>query len=58
MISEIISFVRNMVDLHVDIWVFTQSIKRNQYQTSHIKMHITLCQHVLQKCRFLNLVRG
>lgn len=45
--------VRNMVDLHVDFWVFTQNILRHHYQTPHKNVHITLCQHVLQNCQFL-----
>lgn len=39
----------------VDFWVFTQNTLRHQYQTPHIKVHITLCQHVLH-CQFLSIV--
>lgn len=47
--------VRNMVDPHVDSWVFIQNILPHQYKTLTKKVHITLCQLVLQNCHFQSL---
>lgn len=49
--------VRNTVDLYVDFWVFTKNILRHQHQTIHIKMRITLYQHVLKNCQFHGSIR-
>ena len=46
-----------MVDLYVEFWAFTQNISRHQYQTPHIKVHVTFFSMSYKNVNFMFLVR-